>query len=35
MFFFFQNEALDIALTSLLGKKEAEDPDTASRYKFL
>jgi hypothetical protein len=34
-FFFFQNEALYIALTSLLDKMEAADPDAASRYKFL
>jgi hypothetical protein len=31
----FQNEALDIALTSLLLKMEAVEPDAVSRYEFL
>jgi hypothetical protein len=30
-----QNEALDVALTSLLLKLEAADPDAVSRYEFL
>ena len=34
-FFFFQNEALYIALTSLLEKFETADSEAASRYEFL
>jgi hypothetical protein len=35
VFFFFQNEALYVALTSLLEKIETADSDAASRYEFL
>jgi hypothetical protein len=35
MFFFFQNEALYIALTSLLEKMVSADSDAAARYEFL